>query len=77
MNSDRLVFVREITNHALGQHIEGSPEKDVVGRTADDVDLQIDGNFAETEGDITSKTEQLIDLAIGGLHIECDVRVVG
>ena len=58
------------------EDVEGLAKQDVVGRGADDMELEVYHDRAESNWDIPRETEGPIDFAVCALHLQRDARVV-
>ena len=73
---DCLVLIGEILDNALGEDIKGSTKENVVGRVANDVDLEVECDIANQEGNIMCETKGFVDFSVGRLHIEDHLGIV-
>ena len=76
MQGDGLSAVRKRAHDTGGEEVEGAAEEDVVGRGANDVELQVDSDGTETNGDVPREAKRVVAGPIGTLHLEDDSGVV-
>ena len=68
-DGDGLVLICEVSDHRLGQDVEGVPQEYVIGGGVQDMNLKIEGDSADEEGNITCQSKQLVNSTIRQHHM--------
>ena len=73
---DGLVLICEVPDHRLGQDVKGAPQEYVIGGGAQNVDLKIESDGADEEGNISRQSKRLVNSTVRRHHMQANCQVI-